>query len=207
MDVIHQTLPQLELGLEQIRQSPADNGTVQLIVRRPREGKREVVAEGELDLEHGLVGDNWLERGSRMTEDGSAHLEMQLTIMNSRAIALIAGHSQLSLFQEEEGAAFSADQDRWALAGDQFFVDFDLSQNNLPAGTQLEIGSAIVEVTTLPHNGCKLFAGRYGTDAVKFVNSPIGKQLRLRGLNAKVIRPGKVRSGEAIRKVNLTRGA
>jgi MOSC domain-containing protein YiiM len=183
-EIDRQTFSQLESGLDQIRQAPADNGTVQLIVRRPFEGKREVVAEAELDLEQGLVGDNWRDRGSRMTDDGAAHPGMQLTMMSARVIALIA-----------------QEKDRWALAGDQFFVDLDLSHANLPAGTRLEIGSAVVEVTPLPHNGCKLFAGRYGADAVKFVNSPLGKQLRLRGLNAKVVRPGRVLVGDVVRKI------
>jgi hypothetical protein len=180
---VQQNSTQLEAGLEEIRRSPSDRGIVHLIVKRLQPGEREIATDGQLNCDEGLVGDTWKLRGSRLTDDGSAHIDMQLTILNSRAIALIA-----------------QSKDRWALAGDQFFVDFDLSEENLPAGAQLQIGSAVVEVTALPHTGCKLFAERYGTDAVKFVNSAVGRQLRLRGVNAKVVQAGTVRVGDAIAK-------
>ena len=178
------SLAELEARLDQVRQSPRDAGSVELIVRRPQEHEREVIEVGELTLQDGLVGDNWRTRGNRHTRDGSADIDAQLTLMNSRAIAQLA-----------------PDKAGWAPAGDQFFVDLDLSQENLPAGTRLAIGGAIVEVTAEPHLGCKLFAIRYGPDAVKWVNSPVGKQLRLRGLNAKVVQPGAVRVGDAIQKL------
>jgi len=184
MDARYLTTAELEAGLDAIRQAPADAGVLRLIVRRPQEHEREVVSEAQLDTAQGLVGDNWLARGSRLSEDGSAHPDMQLTIMNARAIALVA-----------------VEKDRWALAGDQLYVDMDLSQANLPPGTRLAIGSAVVEITAEPHNGCKLFAQRYGKDAVRFVNSPVGKQLRLRGLNAKVVEGGAVRVGDAVKKL------
>jgi hypothetical protein len=194
--VTNKSFAQLEAGLDQIHQSPVDCGTVQLIVCRPAVGERRVISEGELSLERGLIGDTWRERTNDSKHDAATDLEMQLTIMNSRAIGLICGHPHLGHLPTGEGDI----QDRWALAGDQFYVDLDLSQANLPPGTRLEIGCAVVEVSAVPHTGCKLFAQRYGTDAVKFVNSPVGKQLRLRGLNAKVVRPGKVRVGDVIRK-------
>ena len=115
---------------------------------------------------------------------GEPHPDMQLNIMNARVIALVAGS-----------------RDRWALAGDQLYIDLDLSADNLPAGTRLSIGSAIVEVTAVPHTGCGKFAARFGVDAVKFVNSPVGRQLNLRGINAKVIQPGTIRVGDVARKV------
>ena len=174
----------LQAGLDEVRQSPRDVGRLELIVRRPATGEREALAEGRLDARQGLVGDNWIRRGSRSTEDGSAHPEMQLTIVNSRAVELLAGSRA-----------------RWALAGDQLYVDLELSVDNLPAGTRLMIGIAVVEVTSVPHNGCRVFAERYGKDAVRFVNSPTGKQLRLRGLNAKVVTPGTVRVGDRVAKV------
>jgi hypothetical protein len=183
-DIAHQSLSQLESALDRIRQSPAENGEIHLIVRRPAVGEREVLDQCELSLEEGLVGDGWLVWMKQSKYDEATNFGMQVTIMNARAIALIA-----------------QTEDRWPLAGDQFYVDMDLSQDNLPAGTQLEIGSAVVEVSAVPHTGCKLFAQRYGTDAVKFVNSPIGKQLRLRGLNARVIRPGTVHVGDVVMKV------
>lgn len=178
------TTEQLEAGLDEIRRSPADNGPVRLIVRRPEAWAREIVESGQLDTTVGLVGDNWLARGNRHRPDGSADPSAQVTIMNSRAVALVA-----------------QSEDRWALAGDQLYVDLDLSVTNLPAGSRLAIGGAIVEITATPHTGCRQFADRYGKDAVKFVNSPAGKALRLRGLNAKVVHSGTVRVGDVARKV------
>jgi len=175
---------ELEAGLPDILASPKDEGVVTMIVRRPDTGEREVVDSGELDVAQGLVGDNWRSRGSRMTDDGSAHPEMQLNLMNSRVIALVAGS-----------------EDRWALAGDQLFVDLDLAKENLPAGTRLAMGSAIVEVTAVPHLGCKKFVARFGMEAMKFVNSRRGKKLCLRGINAKVVTPGQVRTGDTVRRV------
>ncbi len=154
-----------------------------MIVRRPEVDQREVLDEGELDLEIGLVGDNWKTRGSSRTNDGFGHPEMQLNIINTRLIALVA-----------------QDKKRWKLAGDQLYVDMDLSEENLPAETQLEIGSAIIEITPIPHTGCKKFILRYGLDAMKFVHSPIGKKLHLRGLNAKVIKAGTIKIGDLVKK-------
>lgn len=183
-EVKHLTWAELEAGLADIRQSPRVEGVLEMIVRRPDVDQREIVTTGILDLEEGLVGDNWMTRGSSMTADGSAHPEMQLNVINTRLIALIA--------QEKE---------RWPLAGDQLFVDLDLSVENLPSGSRLEIGSTVIEVTPIPHNGCKKFAARFGQEAIKFVNSAEGKQLRLRGMNAKVVQPGIIRPGDVVRKV------
>ena len=183
-DVRHLTMEELEGGLGVIRQAPADDGLLELIVRRPHTEEREVLEEGALDIAEGLVGDNWRARGSSATSDGSAHPDMQLNIMSSRAAALVA-----------------QDPERWQLAGDQLFIDIDLSSENLPAGTRLAIGSAVVEVTSIPHNGCKKFVARFGLDAMKFVNSPVGKQLHLRGINAKVVQSGTIRVGDRARKM------
>ncbi|MEZ4736699.1 MAG: hypothetical protein R3E79_57190 [Caldilineaceae bacterium] len=183
-EVNHLTMAELEAGVEMIRQAPKDGGVLDLIVRRPQSEAREVLTEGQLDLVEGLVGDNWRTRGSSRTADGSAHPDMQLNIMNSRAAALVA--------QTKE---------RWQLAGDQLFLDMDLSAENLPPGTRLTLGSAIIEVTPEPHTGCKKFVARFGLDAMQFVNSPIGKTLRLRGLNAKVVQPGTIRVGDVARKL------
>ena len=174
----------LEAGLPDILASPKDEGVVTMIVRRPDTGEREVVDSGELDVALGLVGDNWRSRGSGMTDDGAAHPQMQLNLMNSRVIALVA-----------------RSEDRWALAGDQFFVDLNLAKENLPAGTPLAMGSAIVEVTAVPHLGCKKFVARFGMEAMKFVNSRRGKKLCLRGINAKVVQSGRVSTGDTIRRV------
>jgi len=153
-------------------------------VRRPAEGEREVLDVGELDLRDGLVGDTWNMRSSSRTPDGSPHPEMQLNVMNSRVIALLA-----------------QEKDRWQLAGDQLYIEMDLSAENLPAGTKLEIGSAVIEVTPPPHTGCKKFVSRFGLEAMKFVNSPVGRELHLRGINARVIKPGKIEVGNVARKI------
>ena len=182
-DIKHLTMNELEAGLDDIRRSPKDAGSLAMIVRRPKTGVREVLETGELDVAEGLVGDNWKARGSSMTADGSAHPDMQLNVMNARAITLIA-----------------QDKSRWQWAGDQLFVDLDLSEENLPAGTRLSMGSAVIEVTDQPHNGCKKFVERFGLDAMKFVNSEVGKALHLRGINAKVVKSGTIRAGEVVKK-------
>ena len=176
---------ELEAGLLEILASPKDRGTVDMIVRRPDVGEREVLDTGELDIAEGLVGDNWRQRGSGQTDDGTAHPGMQLNLMNSRVIALVA----------QSG-------DRWVLAGDQFFVDLDLARENLPAGTRLEMGSAVIEVSAVPHLGCRKFAARFGLEAMKFANSRRGKKLCLRGINAKVVKAGRVDTGDRIRRVS-----
>jgi hypothetical protein len=178
------TMAELEAGLDEIRQSPPDVGVLRLIVRRPQSGAREVLEVGELDRVEGLVGDNWRTRGSSRTADGSAHPDMQLNIMNSRVIALVA--------QEKE---------RWSLAGDQLYIDLDLSADNVPPGTQLALGSAVIEVTDQPHTGCQKFVARFGLDALHFISSPLGNQLQLRGINAKVIYPGVIRVGDVVKKI------
>lgn len=172
---------QLERGLAHIRQSPRDNGRVELIVRRPAVGEREVIELGEFDLASGLVGDNWLARGYRKTPDGAAHPDMQVNIMNARCIALLAGT-----------------RERWPLAGDQLYLDLDLSEANLPAGTVLAIGTARLQITAEPHLGCLKFQQRFGKDAVAFVNSDEGKALKLRGVIARVLQSGVVHTGDTV---------
>jgi MOSC domain-containing protein YiiM len=176
----------LEDGLAEIRRAPRDAGTVELIVRRPAPEEREVVAEAQLDPAAGLVGDCWLGRGSRATEDGSAHPDMQLTMMSARAIALIA-----------------LTRERWPLAGDQLYVDLDLSADNLPPGTLLRVGTATIEITGKPHTGCGKFLRRFGVDAMRFVNTQVGRELNLRGIYARVVSAGTVRTGDPTRKAAL----
>ena len=170
-------MQELQAGLDEIRRAPRDRGVLRLIVRRSRVNAREVLEEGQLDLALGLVGDSW------STGRGPAHQDRQLNVMNARAIALVAQST-----------------DRWALAGDQLYIDLDLSADNVPPGTRVALGSAVIEVTEQPHTGCGKFAARFGADAVTFVNSREGKQLRLRGLNAKVVVPGVIRVGDMARK-------
>jgi hypothetical protein len=179
----HPTAGTLEGGLDDIRRSPPDSGRVDLIVRRPAENAREVLAEARLDRVEGLVGDTWRVRPSNLTRDRSPHPDLQLTLMNSRVAALVAGEDE-----------------RRQLAGDQLYVDLDLSEANLPPGTRLTLGSAVIEISDKPHRGCAKFAQRFGQEALRFVNSPVGRQLRLRGVNARIVTTGTVRVGNSIHK-------
>jgi hypothetical protein len=176
------TLAEIESGLDQVRRSPRLQGRLDLLVRRPALDEREVLAVGVLDLDVGLVGDTWNQRPCNRTTDGSPHPDMQLSVINSRFAQLIAGTRQ-----------------RWALAGDQLYVDLDLSEAALPAGSRLAVGAAVIEVTQQPHTGCVKFAARFGRDAHKIVSSPEGRALRLRGLNAKVVVPGTIQPGDTVR--------
>ncbi len=181
----HLTTAEIEAGMPRVLDSPADNGVLEMIVRRPKVNGREVIENGELDIENGLVGDNWLTRGSSRMDNGLGHPEMQLNVMNYRFAALIAGS-----------------RERVPLAGDQLYVDLDLSRENLPIGTRLSIGEAVIELTSIPHLGCKKFVERFGLDAMKFANSDFGRKHNLRGVNAKVIVGGRIRTCDGIKKLN-----
>ena len=180
----HLSREHIEAGLDHVRASPADRGTLELIVQRPTVDERVVLAEGELNQAEGLAGDSWRHRSSSRTEDGSAHPDMQLNIMNARILELIAGS-----------------RDRMPLAGDQLIVDLDLSESNLPAWTRLAIGDAVIEITDQPHTGCAKFSARFGTEAHRFVNSEVGRELHLRGINARVVTAGTIRQGDTITKL------
>jgi hypothetical protein len=177
----HLSRAQLEASLDRILDSPSDHGVVVLLVRRPAVGVRELPDEAMLDPVSGLVGDNWLDRGSRSTPDGSADPQCQVTVMRARVAELVAGGP-----------------DRMPLAGDQIYVDLDISIDNLPAGSLLAVGEAVLEVSEPPHLGCAKFVERFGADAMKFVNSPVGRRLRLRGMNTRVVQPGVVRPGDRV---------
>ena len=182
--VRHLTTSELEVGLDEIIQSPKDRGVLEMIVRRPKVGEREILDEGQLDLVDGLVGDTWKMRHSQRTADGTPHPDMQLNLINARLVALV-----------------SQDRSRWHLAGDQLYVDLDLSAANLPPGTRLSIGSAVIEVTAEPHLGCAKFVERFGLEAMKFVNDQARRSLNLRGINARVVESGVVRVGDAVGKL------
>jgi MOSC domain-containing protein YiiM len=182
--VDHVGLETLEHGLEEIRRSPTDRGLIELIVMRPAVDERELLAEVAIDESRGLVGDCWERKPSSKTTDGGPHPDAQLTLMNARVASLVAGQPE-----------------RRALAGDQLYVDLDLSESNMPPGTQLRVGSALIEVTALPHRGCGKFIARFGVDAAKFVNSADGRALNLRGINARVLTGGIVRLGDLAEKV------
>jgi hypothetical protein len=175
------TTEQLDARIGHVATAPSDIGTVELVVARPAKGERVVLESAELRLGIGLVGDNYLERGSSKPGGGAADPLGELNLMSARALEAVAG----------------ANRDRWPLAGDQLIVDFDLSEANCPAGTRLAVGTAIIEVTTKPHNGCAKFADRYGIDAARWINSR--KDLRLRGICAVVAVAGTVAPGDTIR--------
>jgi len=177
--VEHLSRERLIAGLDQIRAAPRDGGLLVLIVRRPAVGERDQPAEAALDELTGLDGDNWLTRGSTSTPDGSADPQRQVTVMNARVAELVAGGT-----------------DRMPLAGDQLYLDLDLSLDNLPAGSLLAVGQAVLQVSEAPHLGCAKFVERFGAEAMRFVNSRAGRQLRLRGMNTRVVVPGTVRLGD-----------
>jgi hypothetical protein len=183
-EIKHLTLADLEAGLEHIRNSPKNQGVLELIVSRPGEDEREVMDLADLDTKIGLVGDTWQDRPSARSGDGNAHPDMQITIMNTRVAALVA-----------------QDKARWQLAGDQLFTDLDLSAANVPPGTRISVGAAILETTDQPHTGCKKFSARFGIDALEFISSPIGKELQLRGVNAKVVQNGEIKPGDIVKKL------
>ena len=183
-EIKHLSTPDLEAGLEHIRNSPKDQSVLDLIVSRPEEDAREVMELADLDVAVGLVGDTWQDRPSARSGDGKAHPDMQITIMNSRVANLVA-----------------QDKSRWQLAGDQLFADIDLSKGNMPTGTRISIGAAILEATDQPHTGCKKFSARFGVDALKLISSPIGKELQLRGINMKVVQSGEIKPGDPVKKL------
>jgi hypothetical protein len=180
----HRSLAELQAGLGHVRAAPRALGRLEMIVRRPAVDAREELEVGELTCEEGLVGDGWRHRSSSRTPDRSAHPDMQLAIMGARAVELVAG-----------------DRARWALAGDQLFLDLDLTAENLPPGTRLELGTALLQVTPQPHTGCAKFLTRYGADSLRLLGSPEGRRLRMRGIYARVVRPGVVRRGDAVRRL------
>ena len=181
----HRTAEELARGLAHVAAAPSDSGTLELIVRRPAVGERELLDVGELSLTEGLVGDSWRSRPSSRTKDGGPHPDMQLNVINARLSRLVAGEEDVHR----------------ALAGDQLHVDLDLSEANLPAGSRLGIGEAVIEVSAPPHRGCAKFSARFGTEALRFANTGPGRPLRLRGLNAKVVIAVTIRHGETVRKL------
>jgi MOSC domain-containing protein YiiM len=180
----HLTRAELEAGLPHIIASPAADGVLEAIVIRPEHGVRRMVASAEISLAGGVHGDHWAKGCWKSTEDGRPHPDVQICIMNARCIALIA---------QERG--------NWAPAGDNLFIDMDLTPENLPAGQRLAVGSAVIEITAVPHAGCQAFINRYGRDACVFVNTGEGKRLRLRGIYARVVKDGEIAVGDRVTKV------
>lgn len=180
----HRSLTQLDEAYAAEGVSPRDEGTLSLIVRRPAVGVRAVLDEGVLTEAEGLRGDGWAARHQPTEAEPTPNPDTQITLMSLRAIR-----------------AITPDESRWPLAGDQLFVDLDLSLDNLPAGTRLRCGDAVLEVSSVPHRGCGKFVARFGADAMKWVNSADGRARNLRGIYARVVSPGVVRPGDAIAKL------
>lgn len=173
----------LDRHLDHVLASPRDAAPLELIVARPGPGQREILDQAVLDVANGLVGDTWLTRGSRSTPDHAANPAAQLTLMSTRVLA-----------------AIEPDRSRWPLAGDQLYLDLDLSADNLPVGTLLTIGTALLEVTELPHTGCAQFSARFGADALRWISNPIGRAQRMRGMYVRVVTGGTVRLGDIVRR-------
>ncbi len=183
--VLDAALARFEDAWADVESAPAE-GRLELIVRRPAPDAREVLPEGRLDLVAGLEGDGWSTRGSGTMTDGSPNPECQITLMNVRVLE-----------------AIEPDRSRWPLAGDQLYVDLDLSEPSLPAGSRLAIGHAVVELSAAPHTGCAKFSARFGSDALRWINSPRGRELRMRGANARVVRGGAILVGDRVRPVRV----
>ncbi len=180
----HLTRAELQAGLPHILASPADDGVLEAIVVRPASGLREEPQSCDISAAGGVRGDHWAQGCWLSTDDGDPHPDVQICIMNARCIAHIAGS-----------------RERWALAGDNLFVDFDIRPENLPPGQRLRIGTAVIEITAVKHAACKSFVERYGQSAAVFVNARKGMSLRLRGVYARVIEDGRVTVGDRVVKV------
>lgn len=167
--------------VDDILAAPKDAGPIEMIVRRPGENEREIVQSAELTKEEGLIGDSWV---SRVDQNGDPYLPAQLTLMNSRVADAVA-----------------VARERWPLAGDQIYVDMDISKENLPPGARIQVGSAVVEISEVPHTGCDKFAGRFGKEALRFANVGVGRDNRFRGVNAFVVEPGSLQVGDKITKL------
>jgi MOSC domain-containing protein YiiM len=178
MDMKHLTLDELSLGLDHILASPQDGVRVEMLIVRPENDERVTPDSVELSAELGVHGDHW------STGEYRDEPDIQVAIMNSRVLDLVAGS-----------------RDRWPLAGDNIIIDLDLSQENLVPAQKLQAGSAILEITEIPHEGCKKFSTRFGADALRFVNLGRAKELRLRGIYARVVEPGTISVGDRLSKL------
>lgn len=183
-EIKHLETPELEASLDHLAGAPGQDGELLAIVTRPASEQRVLHDSIALSPEGGLDGDSWATRCHLHLEDGRSHPDVQVTIMNSRMTQLIAQQ-----------------RSRWALAGDQIYADFDVSKANLPVGQRLAIGTAVLEITAEPHLGCKKFAHRFGNDALRFVNSERGKELRLRGVYARIVEAGTIAVGDRLKKL------
>ena len=164
--------------------APKDRGRLEAIVIRPAHNERKPVNSAELSADNGVKGDHWAKGCWKSLPDGDPHPDVQICIMSARVIRLLAG-----------------DKANWPPAGDQLFIDLDLSKANLVPGQRLSLGNTVLEITDVPHLGCQKFIERYGRDATQFVNSKVGKENRFRGVYAKVIEAGTISVGDVVQKI------
>ena len=169
----HLSSADLDARLRALPGAPKDAGRLALIVCRSSEGVRETPERVHLSAEEGVPGDGWGRRTPRRPE-------AQLAVMRRDVAELIANGQPLTTF------------------GDNLFVELDISAANLPVGSRLRMGGAIVEVTPLPHDGCGKFKGRFGSDALRFVNAKPTRDQNLRGIYWRVVESGEVAVGAPI---------
>ena len=175
---------ELEAAIPDILAAPKLAGAVEMIVVRPAAGLRETPGRVGVSLEGGVAGDHWAKGCWRTTDAGEPHPDVQICMMSARTIRAIAGEPE-----------------HWPAAGDNLFLDMDLSPANMPPGTRFAIGTAGFVVTAEPHDGCQSFIDRYGRDACLFVNTGRGRALRLRGIYARVTRDGEIAVGDRVLKL------
>jgi MOSC domain-containing protein YiiM len=168
----HLALPELEARLAALPAAPRDRGTLLLIVTRDADHRRDTPREAQLSVEGGVSGDRW--------QHGSAEPDAQLAVMQIDVAKLLANGQTLTLF------------------GDNLFVDLDLSAANLPAGSRLRMGAALVEVTPEPHDGCRQFRQRFGGDALRITADRTRRHRNLRGIYMRVVEPGRIAVGDAV---------
>jgi MOSC domain-containing protein YiiM len=174
----HRSLAELDAGFHALTTlPPTDSGRVALIVRRRQDGVRETPSRVQLSPEEGVPGDGWSRRPPR---DPDA----QLAVMRRDVAELIANGQPLTLF------------------GDNLFVELDLSAANLPVGSRLRLGEAEAVVTAKPHNGCRKFNGRFGQDALRFVQQRPTRDQNFRGIYWKTIASGEVAVGDPIQVIS-----
>lgn len=181
----HASTVELEQGLAEVLKSPIETGQLEAIFVRPATNERRALETATLTPEGGIDGDRWATDDYYVGKNGQRDLRSQVTIMNGRFLRQIAGS-----------------EDAMCLAGDNLIVDLDLSESNLPPGSQLAIGSdVVIEINGHPHSGCTKFASRFGNEARTFANNKRGASLHLRGRHAQVVRGGEIRVGDAVRKL------
>ncbi|MEM6942438.1 MAG: MOSC domain-containing protein [Pseudomonadota bacterium] len=180
----HRTRAELEAALPLILAAPKDGGRLDMIVSRPAPGERTLPQRARLTAEGGVEGDHWAKGCWLSLDDGTPHPDVQICLMMSRMIRAIAG-----------------EEAHWPPAGDNLFIDMDLTPANTPPGTRLALGSVEMVVTPEPHNGCEAFIERFGREACVFVNTGPGKTHRLRGIYCRVTKDGDISVGDSLRKI------